>query len=178
MFEKIKGFYGRFKKTSKRGVLLPAWKSLTGETPLISFETLVYIYLQDPAAKAAVDFIADQAVGMGFYTTSEDLGAKAVVDEFSEAVNLDGLLMQTTREVVGFGNSFWEKVEPDYLESLKVLPLTSVDKILRDRYGGVEGYRQTFRYGGNFLDVGRIVHFCWNVVDGEAFWHWGIAEFG
>jgi len=166
---KIKGFYGRFKNASKRGVLLPAWRTLTGETPLISFETLLNIYLQDPAAKAAVDFIADQTVGMGFYTTAEDSRAKAVVDEFNEAVNLDGMLMQATREIVGFGNSFWERIEPNQLESLKILPLTSVEKILRDRYGGVQGYKQTFRYGSNLLDAERIIHFCWNPVDGEAF---------
>jgi len=169
VLEKIKGFYGRFKVASKRGVLLPAWRTLTGETPLISFETLVSIYLQDPAAKAAVDFIADQTVGMGFYTTAEDPRAKVVVDEFNEAVNLDGMLMQATREIVAFGNSFWERIEPDQLENLEILPLTSVEKILRDKHGVVQGYKQSFRYGGNILDVERIIHFRWNLVDGEAF---------
>jgi len=135
----------------------------------ISFETLVNIYLQDPAAKASVDFIADETVGMGFYTTAEDPRAKAVVDEFNEATNLDGMLMQATREIVAFGNSFWEKIEPDNLESLQILPLTSVERILRDRYGGVQGYKQSFRYGGSLLDAERIIHFCWNPVDGEGF---------
>jgi len=125
--------------------------------------------LQDPAAKASVDFIADETVGMGFYTTAEDPRAKAVVDEFNEATNLDGMLMQATREIVAFGNSFWEKIEPDNLESLQILPLTSVERILRDRYGGVQGYKQSFRYGGSLLDAERIIHFCWNPVDGEGF---------
>jgi len=166
---KIKGFYGRLTKASKQGVLLPAWRALAGETPSITLGTLVSIYLQDPAAKASVDFIADQTVGMGFYTTAEDSGAKTVVDEFNEAVNLDGMLTQATREIVGFGNSFWERIEPDHLESLQILPLTSVERILRDRYGVVQGYKQSFRYGSSLLDAQRIIHFCWNPVDGEAF---------
>jgi len=166
---KIKGFYERLKNTSKRGVFLPAWRTLTGEPPLVSFETLVNIYLQDPAAKAAVDFIADQTVGMGFYTTAEDPKAKALVDEFNEAINLDDMLMQATREIVAFGNSFWEKIEPNRLESLRILPLTSVEKILRDKFGVVQGYKQSFRYGSNLLDAEHIIHFCWNPVDGEAF---------
>jgi len=165
---KIKGFYGRLKQ-AKQGVLLPAWRALAGETPSISLGTLVSIYLQDPATKAAVDFIADQTVGMGFYITAEDPGAKTVVDEFNEAVNLDGMLAQAAREIVGFGNSFWERIEPDHLETLQILPLTSIERILRDRYGVVHGYKQSFRYGSSLLDAQRIIHFCWNPVDGEAF---------
>ena len=51
------------------GVLLPAWRENYGETPAVAFEDLIGIYLRDYAAKAAVDFLADQAVGAGFYTT-------------------------------------------------------------------------------------------------------------
>jgi hypothetical protein len=154
-----------------RGVLLPAWKKVLGEAPAVSFETLLDVYLRDPAAKAAVDFLADQAVGMGFYTTVvegfED--AKEIIDEFNESVNLDGLLQITAREVVALGNSFWEKIEPDHLESLKLLPIISIDKILRDRFGKVEGYKQTFAYGGTKIDPARVIHFCWNPVAQEPF---------
>ena len=166
---RLRGFYGRLRESDKRGVLLPAWRSVTSETPPVSFQTLVRVYLQDPAVRAAVDFLADQTVGMGFYTTAEVARAKAVVDEFNEAVNLDGLLMRAAREIVAFGNSFWERIEPHRLEDLRILPVTSIEKILRDRYGEVRGYKQTLRYGGGNLDPDRIIHFRWNPVDGEAF---------
>lgn len=127
--------------------------------------------MRDPAAKAAVDFLADQAVGMGFYTTAAEgfEEAKKVVDDFNEHVNLDGLLQTTAREIVAFGNSFWEKIEPEQLEILTLLPVTSVDKILRDEYGEIQGYKQTFSYGGKTLDPKRIIHFRWNPVAQEAF---------
>ena len=111
---------------------------------------------------------------MGFYTTLslEYAGAeeaKRVVDEFNEAVNLDGLLQIGAREVVACGNSFWEKIEPNRLEQLRILPLTSVEKIVRDKYGNVQGYRQTATYGGKTLAPERMIHFKWTPVNGEAF---------
>jgi hypothetical protein len=156
------------------GTLLPAWKGAYGERPAITFSDLVEIYVGDYAAKAAVDFLADQAVGAGFYTTvNEEYAhaekAKSVVDEFNENVNLDGLLQIGAREVVAYGNSFWEKVKPEKLENLKILPITSIEKILRDQYGGIKGYKQTATYGGKTLSSESIIHFCWNPVNGEPF---------
>jgi len=153
---------------------LPAWRENYGETPAVAFEDLIALYLKDYAARAAVDFLADQAVGAGFYTTvnadyAQAEKAKAVVDEFNEQVNLDGLLQVGVREVVATGNSFWEKVTPDRLESLKILPLTSIEKVLRDPYGQVRGFKQTANYGGKTLAPESIIHFCWNPVNGEPF---------
>jgi hypothetical protein len=153
----------------RAGALLPAWKSKTGERPPVTFEGMTHIYLRDPAARAAVDFLADQAVGMGFYTTAEVQRAKDVVDNFSEHVNLDGLLQIGAREVIAFGNSFWEKIEPNHLENLTILPITSIDKVQRDKYGRVQGYKQTAQYGGKKLEPERVIHLCWNPVAGEAF---------
>jgi len=156
------------------GVLLPAWRENYGETPAVAFEDLIGIYLRDYAAKAAVDFLADQAVGAGFYTTvnpdyAQAAKAKAVVDEFNEQVNLDGLLQVGVREVVATGNSLWEKITPDHLEGLKTLPLTSIEKVLRDPTGQVRGYKQTASYGGKSLAPESIIHFCWNPTNGEPF---------
>jgi len=150
-------------------VLLPAWKAVTGEVPSVSLENLVQVYLCDPAARAAVDFLADQAVGAGFYTTAELPEAKALVDSFNESVNLDDMLTQTAKEIVAFGNCFWEKIEPENLERVQILPVTSIDRIIRDIYGNVLTYKQSFRYGNGMLSRSRIVHFRWNAVDGEAF---------
>jgi hypothetical protein len=159
----------RKRNTEKKGVLLPAWKSETGEVPSVPFETLVNLYLCDPATRAAVDFLADQVVGAGFYTTAEQPEAKALIDAFNESVNLDELLMQTAREIVAFGNCFWEKIEPENFEKLQILPITSIDRIVRDVYGNVQSYKQTFCYGNVTLKQERIIHFRWNAIDGEAF---------
>jgi len=167
---KVKRIYGRLRERRKaKAVLIPAWKSSFGELPPISFEALLKIYLRDPAARAAVDFLADQTVGVGFYTTARLSKAKQLIDEFNESVNLDGLLLRTAREIIAFGNCFWEKIEPEKIEFLQILPITSMEKIQRDEYGVVRGYKQTLRYGGNTLPPNRIIHFRWNPLDGEAF---------
>ena len=140
----------------------------------MTFSDLMAIYVSDYAAKAAVDFLADQSVGAGFYTTVNSNyesaeKAKQTVDEFNESVNLDGLLQVAAREIVAFGNSFWEKITPSKFESLKVLPVTSIEKVLRDRYGGIRGYKQTATYDGKILAPETIIHFRWNPVNGEPF---------
>ncbi len=156
------------------GSLLPAHMTRFGEQPSVSFQDCVNAYLKDPTCKAFVDFLADQVVGAGFYTTvNEDYDraaeAKRVVDEFCERVNLDNMLQTAAREVIATGNSFWEKVEPDSLVDLRILPLTSISHVKRDVQGNVQAYVQSATYGGKSLAAERIVHFKWNPVDGEPF---------
>ncbi len=156
------------------GNLLPAHMSRFGEQPSVSFQDCVNAYLKDPTCKAFVDFLADQVVGAGFYTTVDEgydgaAEAKRAVDEFCEHVNLDNMLQATAREVIATGNSFWEKVEPSSLVDLRILPLTSVSHVKRDVQGNVKAYVQSATYGGKSLTAERIVHFKWNPVDGEPF---------
>jgi len=171
----VKRFWEGVKKVrGPQGSLLKAWSEAYGEAPVISFQDCVDAYLKDPSCRAFVDFLADQVVGMGFYTSADESYARAhlakeAVDRFCEAVNLDGLLQVGTREVIGAGNSFWEKVEPGHLKDLRILPLTSVDKIRRDVHGNVEGYVQTATYGGKMIEPERIIHFKWNPINGEPF---------
>lgn len=157
-----------------KGVLLPAHLSSLGECPPIKFEDYIEAYLKDPSCKAFVDFLADQVVGVGFYTTvdysySEAREAKRIVDDFCESVNLDGLLHIGAREIIAAGNSFWEKIEPKQLMDLKILPLSSIGGIKRDIYGNVKGYAQSPTYGGRVIPPDRIIHFKWNPVNGEPF---------
>jgi hypothetical protein len=118
----------------------------------VSFNDVITAYTRDPSCKAFVDFLADQAVGAGCYTTINEEYAcaevKQVVDEFNETVNLDELLQIATREIVALGNSFWLKTEPEHLENLKTLPVTGFDKpkaVTRNQYGVVTGYN--YHYG-------------------------------
>jgi len=61
---------------------------------------------------AAVDYLAEQIAGAGFYTVF-DPGheeAKRAVGGFCDDVNMDGLHMQIAKEVVFSGNSYMEKI--------------------------------------------------------------------
>ncbi len=156
------------------GSLLPAHISRYGEMPAVGFEECIEAYLKDPSCKAFVDFLADQVVGMGFYTTVNEVyphaeEAKRLVDGLCEQVNLDGLLQIGAREIIATGNSFWEKVEPSRLMDLRILPLTSISRIKRDVHGNIQGYVQSATYGGKTLTPERIIHFKWNPVNGESF---------
>jgi hypothetical protein len=156
------------------GNIRDASRTSFGESPTITFADYMNAYTKDPSCGAFVDFLADQAVGMGFYTTcAEDYegaaAAKKAVDEFCEFVNLDGLLQIGVREIVASGNSFWERIEPDKLVNLSILPLTSIDRIKRDLKGNAQAYVQSREYGGTSLEPKRIIHFCWNPVNREPF---------
>jgi hypothetical protein len=165
------------KATGQTGVLLPAWREAFGEAPSVSFSSVMTAYMCDPTCKAFVDFLADQAVGMGFYTTvnngyerAED--AKQFVDDFNETVNLDGLLQIGAREIVACGNSFWLKAGSEHLESLKVLPITGFDDskaVLRDRYGTVKGYNYSLEGVKTTFPQEKIIHFKWNPMNFSPF---------
>ena len=162
---------------SRTGTLLPAYRMVFGEPKVVTFSDIMTAYQRDPSCKAFVDFLADQAVGMGFYTTvNEDYAqaekAKQLVDEFNEAVNLDGLLQIGAREVVAAGNSFWLKIEPERLENLKILPLTGFDNpkaVTRDKHGDVTGYKYSYGDVKSSFPPEKIIHFKWNPVDFSAF---------
>jgi len=171
-------FYNDLRRTrSGNGTLLPAWRETVGEAPTVSFSDLIGAYLHDPACKSFVDFLADQTVGVGFFTTinaeyAEAQKAKAIVDDFCEAVNLDGLLQIGAREIVACGNSFWLKLEPGDLQNLKILPLTGFEDskaIVRNQTGEVKGYN--YSYGGvkTMFQPEKIMHFKWNPVNFSAF---------
>lgn len=159
------------------GSLLPAYNRIYGEPKAVTFSDVITAYCRDPSCKAFVDFLADQAVGMGFYTTVNEEyekadQAKQVVDEFNESVNLDSLLQIGAREIVASGNSFWLKTEPENLQTLKVLPLTGFDDskaVSRDNYGDVTGYNYTFGDVKKKLSPEKIIHFRWNPVNFSAF---------
>jgi hypothetical protein len=172
---KLKEFYGKLQKN--QGVLLPAWRQAYGENRIVSFSDVITAYTRDPSCKAFVDFLADQAVGMGFYTTvnqeyAQAEEAKQIVDEFNETTNLDELLQIGAREIVASGNSFWLKIEPERLENLTILPLTGFDNpraVMRNRFGEVTGYNYSYSDVKTDFPPEKIIHFKWNPIDFSAF---------
>lgn len=159
------------------GTLLPAWKAAYGEVKPVTFNDCMIAYLRDPSCKAFVDFLADQTVGMGFYTTvAEEYEnaeeAKKIVDEFCEAINLDGLLQIGAREIVAAGNSFWLKSNEAQPFGLKILPLTGFDDpnaIMRDAMGEVKGYNYSFSGVKTTFPPQKIIHWKWGAVNFSAF---------
>ncbi len=173
-FNRLREAFSRRRST---GTLLPAYRTVYGEPKAVTFSDIMTAYQRDPSCKAFVDFLADQAVGMGFYTTINEEyeqaeKAKQAVDEFNENVNLDGLLQIGTREIVASGNSFWLKIEPEHLENLKILPLTGFDNpkaVMRDRYGEVTGYNYAYGDVKKSFPPEKMIHFKWSPVDFSAF---------
>lgn len=90
----------------------PTYGQIISES--VNWQKLNTIHLSDPDIRAAIDFITDITVGMGFQTTmNEDYKekvngktAKEIVDEKCEEYGIDELLQEITRDLVGYGNSF------------------------------------------------------------------------
>jgi hypothetical protein len=172
---KLKEFYGKLQQAN--GVLLPAWRQVYGETRTVTFNDIITAYTRDPSCKAFVDFLADQAVGAGFYTTVNEEYARAeetkqTIDSFNETVNLDELLQIAAREIVASGNSFWLKTEPEHLQNLKILPLTGFDNptaVKRNQYGMVTGYNYAYGDVKTAFKPEKIIHFRWNPVNFSAY---------
>lgn len=166
--------FGRGVREDK-GVFVPASKLTLGEAPAVTFTKLRDYYLKDPAVMAAVDYIAEMAVGSGFYTTAKTVSAKQVIDDFCEEVGMDQLLMVVAKELVWAGNSVVEKITPNRIRGLKVLPLTTFTKVKRDVYGRVQAYVQSVQ--GNTIEFNpkEVIHFKINVVNGSA-WGTGILH--
>jgi len=184
VFERFQRLPGRVAEavkdaTSEKGLFIPAMKARLGEQPPVSLAMLVDYYLKDPAVMAAVDYLGEQIAGAGFYTVCEPgfEEAKKIIDDFCDEVNMDGLLMQTSKEVVLSGNCFWERVfANNRLVFLKILPLSSIKFILRSKIGGrAQNYIQQVGSDKVEFAADEIIHFRLNPVDGSA-WGTGILH--
>ncbi|MCW4017995.1 MAG: hypothetical protein NWF00_04865 [Candidatus Bathyarchaeota archaeon] len=143
------------------------------ETSDIPLSDVMKLYERDPTCKSSVDLLAASTVGMGFYTTvDESYGkaaeAKTAVDSFCEDVNLDGLLNDMAKRLIGCGNDFWLKLAPRKLTDVLPMPLDAVQRIglnsvpdLKLPYQ-VTGYNLKSTYTGN----------AGNDLKPEAVIHW------
>jgi hypothetical protein len=152
------------------------------ETPSIPLSDVLKLYERDPTCKASVDLLAASAVGMGFYTTVNEIyeraeEAKRVVDNFNENVNLDALLCDMARILIACGNEFWLKITPERLTELHRLPIDAVERIeqsyiqdgaLKIPYKA-EGYKLRQSYGGESLRPEAIIHWKINSLDFSGF---------
>jgi hypothetical protein len=153
------------------GSIVPIYKT-SGEVAPLSLTVYLEAYLKDPSIAAAVDYLAEEAVGTGFFITSPSQRAKSLADEFNTEVGMDELLMQAAKECVFGGNSFWEKTRDadSNLVGLKLLPIQSIRRIRREPLTGRPlWYEQRFGGQSAVLDPKDVVHFRYNPQGGEAF---------
>jgi hypothetical protein len=147
------------------------------DTSSIPLADVMKLYDRDPTCKASVDLLAASTVGMGFYTTVDEKydkasQAKDAVDRFCEEVNLDGLLNDMAKPLIGCGNDFWLKLTPERLADTLRMPLDSVQRIglssvpdLKVPYK-VTGYQLKSTYAGN----------AGNELKTEAVIHWRLCS--
>ncbi len=134
------------------------------------------LYERDPTCKSSVDLLAASTVGMGFYTVADEkydkaTEAKAAVDKFCEDVNLDGLLNDMAKPLIGCGNDFWLKITPEQLTDTLRTPIDAVQRIglssvqdLKIPYK-VTGYQLKNTYSGS----------AGNELKPEAVIHWRLS---
>lgn len=146
------------------------------DTSTIPLSDVMKLYDRDPTCKSSIDLLAASTVGMGFYTTADAKydkapQAKAAVDNFCEDVNLDGLLNEMAKPLIGCGNDFWLKLTPNQLTDALRIP---IDAIQRIGLGTVQdlkiphkptGYQLLTTYGGaagNELKPEAVIHWRLN----------------
>ena len=147
------------------------------DTSCIPLTDVMKLYDRDPTCKASVDLLAASTVGMGFYTTVDEKyekasEAKAAVDRFCEEVNLDGLLNDMAKPLIGCGNDFWLKLTPEKLTDTLRMPIDAVERIglgsvpdLKIPYK-VTGYQLKSTYRGN----------AGGELKSEAVIHWHLSS--
>jgi len=149
------------------------------ETADIALSDVMKLYERDPTCKSSVDLLAASAVKR-FYTTcapetdyADAAKAKAVVDDFCEEVNLDGLLHDMAVRLIACGNDFWLRLSPDKLSEFVRMPVDTVEKIKLTNVKGfkipykVESYQLKSSYRGNVTD---------GALKPDAVLHWYINQ--
>ena len=146
-FKDFKNMLEKLRKLGSNHELYTSTQKSIGLTPEVSFEKMWETYIAQPAARAAVDFRADQIVGMGFFTTMneeyrekiEGKTAKQYIDEFCEKIGLDQILQATAKNLVAFGNNFWWlKPKPEKIENITQIPIFHVQKITFSKNGELD----------------------------------------
>jgi hypothetical protein len=146
------------------------------DTSCIPLPDVMKLYDRDPTCKSSTDLLAASTVGMGFYTTADQkydkaIEAKAVVDRFCEDINLDGMLNEMAKPLIGCGNDFWLKLAPQKLTDTIRMPEDAVQRIGLSSVTGlkipykVTGYQLKSTYSG---DVG-------SELKPEAVIHWRLG---
>ncbi|MBT0158952.1 hypothetical protein G4O51_03090 [Candidatus Bathyarchaeota archaeon A05DMB-2] len=146
------------------------------DTSCIPLTDVMKLYDRDPTCKSSVDLLAASTVGMGFYTTADEKyekasEAKAAVDKFCEDVNVDGMLNEMAKPLIGCGNDFWLKLTPEQLTDIVRTPIDAIQRIGLSSVpdlklpNKVTGYQLKSTYAGS----------AGNELKPEAVIHWRLS---
>ena len=148
-----------------------------GVSPDVSFKTMSKVYLGDLAARASIDFLADQIAGAGFYTTmnteyEEKSGgktAKELVDEFCAEQGLDEVLQESARYLIGWGNVFWWVGNAKKIEFLRTVPLEIIrdNGVKFDSDGQLDGIELDWKRQPNEISGDEVIHLAYNVLSAK-----------
>jgi len=146
-------------------------------SPDVSFKTMSKVYLGDLAARASIDFLADQIAGAGFYTTmnsdyEEKSGgktAKELVDEFCAEQGLDEVLQESARYLIGWGNVFWWVGNAKKIEFLRTVPLEIIrdNGVKFDADGRLHRIELDWKRQPNEISGDEVIHLAYNVLSAK-----------
>jgi len=158
----------------RSALFLSTTEKVRGVSPEVSFKTMTNVYLGDLAARAGIDFLADQIAGVGFYTTtneeyterSDGKSAKEVVDEFCAEIGLDEVLQESAKYLVGWGNVFWWVGNPKKIEFLKLVPLEIIkdNGIKFDDTGQLERIELDWKRHPSEIPGDELIQLKYNVL--------------
>lgn len=151
------------------------------DTSSIPLADVIKLYDRDPTCKSSVDLLSASTVGMGFYTTVNEgyekaKEAKAAVDKFCEEVNLDGLLNDMAKSLIGCGNDFWLKLSPDKFTETLRLPIDAIQKIGLSQVNGLKIPYKVTDYQLKSIYAADSVK--GNTLKPEAVIHWRLNSDG
>ena len=148
----------------------------TADIPLVK---VMELYEKDPTCKSSVDLLAASAVKR-FYTTCASAkdypdadNAKQAVDDFCEAVNLDGLLHDMAIRLIACGNDFWLKLTPERLVEFVRMPIDAVEKI---KLSSVSGFKIPYKVSSYQLRSSYRESAGNGDLKPEAVLHWNINQ--
>lgn len=126
------------------------------------------IYKKSAVVNAAINNLVDMIVGVGYYTESDDLQAKEIVDSYAEEVNLDGFLRVVCRNMLVFGFAPVERWWNKTLNLKPLLPQTIYAQM--DEKGNINGYKQK-TWSGRYIDfqVDEIIWFSHTAYPGNPY---------
>lgn len=183
--ERLNGFlHPKPTKTiNEDALIVPIYKTTIGEFPQASFISAIEAYKTDPDVFNAVNFISNATLSDGFYITgnADYKNGKAIdlINDFNRNIRwgnrrsekgLMRLYRIITKELLYGGNTFIEMLpDPNHLQLLNQIELSSIYKIFRSVTGDITKIQQ--RVGGVFndLDPDNIIHIPWLQVDREPF---------
>lgn len=150
---------------------VPKPKGLVPRGQRPDFKTLDTAYRTIGIVHATVDWYADATMAEGYETEADESqkAQKQVVDDFAAQVNLDELLHETTKQVVLYGNCYWELVGDD--EDIVILDPALIEPVRKkSNPWEIEHYlMKAQNKPAKKLNPDTIIHFKFDVADYELY---------